>query len=48
MKIGTSISRRITLQVLGTSLLIALLAGAYQLHVAYREGLQAKIGRAHV
>lgn len=41
MKIGTSISRRITLQVLGTSLLIALLAGAYQLHVAYREGLQA-------
>ncbi len=41
MRGGTSISRRITLQVLGTSLLIALLAGAYQLHVAYREGLRA-------
>ena len=41
MKIGTSISRRITVQVLSTSLLIALLAGGYQLYTAYREGLQA-------
>ncbi|MFY9460338.1 signal transduction histidine kinase [Aquabacterium commune] len=41
MKIGTSISRRMTVQVLSTSLLIALLAGGYQLYTAYREGLQA-------
>lgn len=41
MKIGTSISRRMTLQVLSTSLLIALLAGGYQLYAAYRDGLQA-------
>ncbi len=41
MKIGTSISRRITVQVLSTSLLIALLAGGYQLYTAYQEGLQA-------
>jgi len=41
MKVGASISRRITLQVLATSLLIALMAGGYQLYAAYREGLQA-------
>lgn len=41
MKIGASISRRMAVQVLATSLLIALLAGGYQLYTAYREGLQA-------
>ena len=41
MTTGTSISRRMTAQVLSISLLIGLLAGGYQLYAAYREGLQA-------